>query len=156
VGITPDGRLIQITPLSEQKVSQAHVKEYAALKFGESLDLSFQRVEARIDEKRPMFYSDEAFGRWRAELYHTGIVQRLKENRELLGVVPTAAPVVAYSGPDRFDKSVMSWKVQFPGIITYYGQKGEATQPVRVEVWVRRVPETDNLDGIAIESIDAT
>ncbi|TES65668.1 hypothetical protein E2P84_36685 [Burkholderia cepacia] len=156
IGITPEGRVIQITPLSEDKVSLARVKDYAAQKFGESLDLSFQRVEARIDQKRPIFYSDEAFGRWRDTLYQSGIVQRLKDNREQLGVIPTAAPVVAYRGPDRFDKNVMSWKVQFPGIMTYYSQKGEASQPVRVEVWIRRVPESDNLDGIAVESIEAT
>jgi hypothetical protein len=34
IGTTPDGRIVEITPLTEQKATAAKVKDYAAEKFG--------------------------------------------------------------------------------------------------------------------------
>ena len=157
IGITPSGVVIPITPLSENNVKAPTVSSVARDAFVDINWISFVGTEAQVESKRQWFDGvDGAFVSWRESIKKVGFIDRIRDNQEVASATLLSAPVISWSGPHPKIKNVFAWRVQFSALISYTGSKGTATQNVKVEMLMRRVPESERLEGVAVEAIITT
>lgn len=153
IGITNDGRVIPITPIDTPVGSNAQVLKYAAEAYTELYHIDFVNLEAQLEAKRNWFFQP-AFPEWRKSLQMSGAIERILKETSVMQSVPTSAPVIAYQGKHPLNGNVWIWKVQFPVILTFYGKKGPSSQSLRAEMIIRRVPQNEDIRGIAVESVN--
>ena len=157
IGITPGGVVIKITPLSENSVKIPTVVNVAKEAFVDVNWISFVNTESHIESKRQWFDGvSGGFSSWRESVSKVKLVERIKANSETTSAVLLTSPVISWSGNHPNLKNTFAWKVQFTALVSYAGIKGTATQTVNVEMLMRRVPETERLEGVAVEAIITT
>lgn len=147
--ITPDGRIVQLVPLSEG-VGQAGVLDFASKAVISSYQIDFQNWEKQLGALAPM-YTESGYNAYMKAV--TPLKDRVVEGRYVTTVGLANPPLIVKSG---IIDGVVKYRVRMDILVGFEGQaKRIAPQMWRVDVIIDRVPMSKSPIGIQISSIIA-
>lgn len=147
--VTPDGRIIQMVPLSEG-IGQAGVTDFASRAVISSYQIDFQNWEKQFGALAPM-YTDGGYNAFMQSV--APLKDRVVEGRFVTSVGLATPPLIIKSGTI---DGVFKYRVRMDILIGFEGQsKRIQPQTWRVDAIIDRVPMSKSPIGIQISSIIA-
>ncbi|CAM3785908.1 DotI/IcmL/TraM family protein [Vreelandella rituensis] len=102
-----DGSVFEAQPLSNPVHSQAVVRNFLSQSISELFSFHYRNVEMHLQRNAPDIMTDQAFRDLVAEIDRMGLVNQMRQRREVVvGTVPDA-PVLVASG---VEKGVRTWE----------------------------------------------
>jgi intracellular multiplication protein IcmL len=151
---SPDGRIVELVPLSRPVLSDAGLLNWVAETVTSTLALDFLHWRDKLTSIRPNF-TQEAFKSVLESLKAAGVLAMIEEKRLNVSAVVSRAPVITASGTTEDGR--MGWKIEVPVIVSYESSKGvESTQQLLATVLVGREETSINPRGVAIRQIVLT
>jgi len=151
-GMTPDGRLIKLIPLSKPMQSSTTVLEFTQRTISKSFSLDFDEnnLRTKLQSLRDD-YTQAGYAELLAKMDTSGLIEKIRSRRLVSSAVPTGAAVISkeYENDDR----VYTWEIQVPISLTVSGQNERKTYDFMLYVNVQRIPVVDNPRGIAISAV---
>ena len=152
VAATPDGRVIELTPLDEPIMSDAALKNWVVASVTEAFTLGHHDWRARLSAVRRHF-TDDGYDSFLKGLEESLLISRLRDQRQVASAVATGAAVILDT---RRYRGRIAWEIEFPMLLTLQAGAKRRDQPLRTMVLVTRVPLSDRVTGIGIARIRAT
>ena len=152
VAATPDGRVIEMTPLDDPIMSDASLRNWTVTAVTEAFTLGHHDWRMRLAEVRHHF-TDEGYDGYINALEESLFLKRLRDNLQVASAVATGAPVI--TATHIFDGAA-AWAVEFPLLVTFAAGTRTVSQKLVAQVLVMRVPLSDRSTGIGIQQLIAT
>ena len=152
VAATPDGRVIEMTPLDEPIMSDAALRNWTVSAVTEAFTLGHHDWRMRLSAVRQHF-TDAGYASYLAGLEDSLFLARLQDHLQVASAVATGTPVIT---DVRVIDGRAAWDVEFPLLVTFQAGTRTASQKLRARVLVMRVPLSDRASGIGIQQIIAT
>ena len=152
VAATPDGRVIEMTPLDEPIMSDAALRNWTVSAVTEAFTLGHHDWRLRLAAIRPHF-TDDGYESFVASLEESLFLDRLRDNFQVAAAVATGAPVI--TAVHVFDGKA-AWAIEFPLLVTFRAGSRRASQDLLARALVMRVPLSDRATGIGIQQLIAT
>ena len=149
VAATPDGRIIEATPLDEPIMSDAALRNWTVTAVTEAFTLGHHDWRMRLAAVRDHF-TDDGYAGYTTALEESLFLERLTENLQVASAVATGAPVI--TSTHIFDGQA-AWAVEFPLLVTFHAGNRTLNQKMVVEVLVMRVPLSDRPAGIGVQQL---
>lgn len=150
IGITPDLRVVHMTPLSEPVITDEGLTNWTADTVTKAMSLDFVHVHQQLASVASSF-SPDAFNAFVKNLKGSGLYDKVMTQKLSLSVVPQSAPIIVNSGP--LD-GVFSWRLTFPITVTYEGSNGNlGSQTFKATVLVQRASTLKYPRGVIIQQI---
>jgi intracellular multiplication protein IcmL len=147
---TPDLRLIELQALTEPTLTPQALLNWTADVVCGTLSLDFLHWKRKLMDMRGNFDPD-GFASLVGSLEEGGHLEKIKRERLSLSAGLSEAPVIVSQGTVG---GRMTWKVEMPLVISYQSSAGVvATQRVLAEVWVERVPASQNPRGVQVRQL---
>ena len=149
--VTPDLRVIKMTPLQEPYISDQGLLDWTSAVVCQTLRLDFLRFREELTSVEGD-YTPAAFRQVVGMLQSSGQLDMIRHQRLLMSAIPEAPPVIESEGElaGRY-----AWKISFPILVSYEGS-GTASSKVKMvaTALVVRVPTTFNPRGVAIQQVN--
>lgn len=152
VAATPDGRVIEMTPLNEPIMSDAALRNWAVTAVTEAFTLGHHDWRRRLGAVR-RYFTDDGYDSFLEGLEESLFLARLRENRQVASAVASGAPVITDT---RKYRGRIAWAIEFPILVTFQAGNKRVDQPLVARVLVSRVPLSDREAGIGIAQLIAT
>ncbi len=152
VAATPDGRIIEMTPLDEPIMSDAALRNWTVSAVTEAFTLGHHDWRMRLAAMREHF-TDRGYDSFVAGLEESLFLDRLRSNLQVASAVARGAPVITATSL-RAGQAV--WTIEFPLLVTFQAGDRRASQDLVARVLVMRVPLSERARGIGIEQLIAT
>ena len=152
VAATPDGRVIELTPLDEPIMSDAALKNWTVAAVTEAFTLGHHDWRARLSAVRRHF-TDDGYESFLGGLEESLLLTRLKDNRQVASAVATGSPVILDT---RKYRGRIAWEIEFPMLLTFQAGAKRLDQGLKTKVLVTRVPLSDRVTGIGIARLVAS
>ena len=152
VAATPDGRVIEATPLDEPIMSDAALRNWTVTAVTEAFTLGHHDWRMRLAAVRDHF-TDDGYDGYVAALEQSLFLERLTDNLQVASAVATGAPVI--TATMIFDGQA-AWAVEFPLLVTFHAGSRTLNQRMVAEVLVMRVPLSDRPTGIGVQQLVVT
>ena len=152
VAATPDGRVIEMTPLDERIMSDAALRNWTVASVTEAFTLGHHDWRARLAAVRERF-TDAGYDSYVASLEESLFLARLRDNLQVAAAVAQGAPVI--TATHIFDGRA-AWSIEFPLLVTFQAGRRKFHQDLLAKVLVMRVPLSDRPTGIGIQQLVAT
>ena len=149
VAATPDGRVIEMTPLDDPIMSDAALRNWAATAVTEAFTLGHHDWRMRLAAIRHHF-TDDGYEGFMTALEESLFLDRLRDNLQVASAVATGAPVI--TDTHIFDGAA-AWTVEFPLLVTFAAGNRTVNQKSLARVLVMRVPLSDRPTGIGIQQL---
>lgn len=143
---TEDGRLIEMTPLSQPNLSTPALLSWVAQAATEVNTFGFSDYRRRLQEASKNF-TREGWESFTTALTRAGIIESVEVNRQSVTAVPQGAPVILSEGVVR---GRYQWQVELPIIITYEAGSRKRSDSLLVTAVVVRVSPLENPNGVGI------
>jgi hypothetical protein len=148
--VTPDLRVVKMTPLSQPALSKSGLRQWAVKAVTETFALDFVRWRKELN-KASDYYTPKAFKSLLASMKQAGLIDMIKKQRLDSAVSVTDAAVVTNTSKRN---GVLYVRLNVPIVISYENSKGTVgRQKLMADVVVRRVPVTTYPSGVAIAQI---
>ena len=151
VAATPDGRLIELTPLDRPVMTDAALRNWAVAAVVEAFTLGHHDWRHRLAAIRE-YFTDEGYESFVAELEESLFLDRLRENHQVAAAVAQGAPVITAT---RIFRGRATWTVEFPLLVTFSAGTRIANRPLTAQVLAVRVDREERSAGIAIAQLIA-
>ncbi len=145
-----EGKLREITVLSEPSLSEVEVASWTAQAMAQAYTLNFAEFRAQQIAAQQNFTASG----WRAfqvALERSNTLQTVQANKYVMTAVPTGAPVILASG---IVQGRFAWKVQFPIVVTLQSSSAKQSLNHTLEVLVVRQRPDENPRGIGIAQVN--
>lgn len=152
VAATPDGRVIEMTPLDEPIMSDAALRNWTVSAVTEAFTLGHHDWRMRLAAIR-QYFTGEGYDGYLQALDDSLYLDRIRENLQVAAAVPTGAPVIVAT---RIFDGHAAWSIEFPMLVTFQAGARINTQRLTTRVLVMRVPLSKNASGIGIQQLIAT
>ena len=152
IAATPDGRVIEATPLEEPIMSDAALRNWTVTAVTEAFTLGHHDWRMRLADVRTHF-TDDGYAGYVEALEKSLFLDRLTENLQVASAVATGAPVI--TATYIFDGQA-AWAVEFPLLVTFHAGARTLNQKMTAEVLVMRVPLSDRPAGIGVQQLIVT
>ena len=152
VAATPDGRLIELTPLEEPIMSDAALKNWAVAGVTEAFTLGHHDWRMRLSAIRERF-TDAGYDSFLKGLEDSLFLDRLRKNLQVASAVAQGAPVITDT---RFFEGRIGWTIEFPILVTFQAGSRRVSQNLIANVLVVRVPFEERVAGIGIAQLIAS
>lgn len=147
--MTPDGRIMAMTPLSDG-VSQSVVTNFAATSLSSAFSFDFNNYNIQLGNAKTLF-TEDGYNKYVEAI--RPLVEEAKQNYFVSTAVIMSAPVIVKSA---MVDGIMKYKVSTVVLIDMIGQTKKALPRKWIlEVVIERVPQTKYPLGIAISRITA-
>ncbi len=147
---TPDGRLVQLTPLDRPVMSQAAMLNWVSGTVAQTLSVDFLNYRSQLMAVQDN-YTDAAYNQLISSLIKSGNLGMIKSQRLSVSATVAQAPVVIAHGDIG---KTEAWKIQFPVTVSYESSGGVGnTQSLLATALVERVPQTQFPRGLAIAQL---
>lgn len=148
--ITPDGRNIPMTPISEGVLSTVGLGNFVSNAIASSFNFDFRNYASQLGSVRTM-YTEAGYNSFSQAI--ASRVQEAKEKMCVSSATIASVPVLVKSG---VHMGVMKYKFQTIVLLEMLGNKEcGATSRLMVETVVERVPQHQYPLGIAISRLNA-
>ena len=151
VAATPDGRLIELTPLDEPIMSDAALKNWTVTAVTEAFTLGHHDWRMRLSVVRE-YFTDAGYDSFIAGLEDSLFLDRLRDNLQVASTVVQGAPVITGT---RHLQGRVGWVIEFPILVTFQAGSRSISQELIANVLVMRVPLDERPAGIAIAQLIA-
>lgn len=145
----PQGKLTPIVPLNRPLHTEGAVLGWANEAVMQTFALDFVHYQRTLNMARNHF-TEEGWDRFLTALNDSGLGHAMRENKQVLSMTPTDAPVVVAQGLMR---GVYTWKIKMPYLLTFSNNTTSRSQKVKINMTVIRVPTTDNPKGLGIQQL---
>ena len=152
VAATPDGRVIEMTPLDEPIMSDAALRNWTVTAVTEAFTLGHHDWRMRLAAVRDHF-TDDGYAGYVQALEESLFLERLTDNLQVASAVATGAPVI--TATMIFDGQA-AWAVEFPLTVTFHAGSRTLNQKMVAEILVMRVPLSDRPAGIGVQQLIVT
>ena len=152
VAATPDGRVIEMTPLSEPIMSDAALRNWTVSAVTEAFTLGHHDWRMRLADIRG-YFTGEGYDGYLQALEDSLYLDRIRENLQVAAAVATGAPVITAT---RLFDGHAAWSIEFPMLVTFQAGNRINHQRLTARVLVMRVPLSENATGIGIQQLIAT
>ncbi len=152
VAATPDGRIIEATPLDEPIMSDAALRNWTVTAVTEAFTLGHHDWRMRLAAVRDHF-TDDGYAGYTSALADSLFLDRLTDNLQVASAVATGAPVITAT---MFFDGQAAWAVEFPLLVTFHAGSRTLNQKMTAEVLVMRVPLSDRPAGIGVQQLIVT
>ena len=152
VAATPDGRVIEMTPLDEPIMSDAALRNWTVSAVTEAFTLGHHDWRMRLADIRG-YFTGEGYDGYLQALEDSLYLDRIRENLQVAAAVATGAPVITAT---RLFDGQAAWSIEFPMLVTFQAGHRINHQRLTARVLVMRVPLSENAAGIGIQQLIAT
>jgi len=152
VAATPDGRVIEMTPLDEPIMSDAALRNWTVAAVTEAFTLGHHDWRMRLADIRG-YFTGEGYDGYLQALDDSLYLDRIRENLQVAAAVATGAPVIVAT---RLFGGRAAWSIEFPMLVTFQAGNRINHQKLTTRVLVMRVPLSENAAGIGIQQLIAT
>ncbi len=152
VAATPDGRVIEMTPLDEPIMSAAALRNWTVAAVTEAFTLGHHDWRMRLTDVRDRF-TPEGYDGYLTALQDSLYLDRIRDNLQVAAAVATGAPVI--TATQIFDGRA-GWSIELPILVTFQAGHRTNHQHLTMRVLVMRVPLSENAAGIGIQQMIAT
>ena len=152
VAATPDGRVIEMTPLDEPIMSDAALRNWTVAAVTEAFTLGHHDWRMRLTDIRG-YFTGEGYDGYLQALDSSLYLDRIRDNLQVAAAVATGAPVI--TATEIFDGQA-AWSIEFPMLVTFQAGHRINHQKLKTRVLVMRVPLSENAAGIGIQQLIAT
>ena len=149
VAATPDGRLIELTPLDRPVLSDAALRGWVVSAVTEALTLGHHDWRRRLAAVREHF-TDDGHDSFIDGLERSLYLDRLRDNLQVASAVASAPPVILRAGT--LDGR-HAWTLEFPLQIVFEAGNQRLHRDLVAQVLAIRVPREDRPLGIAIQQL---
>ena len=143
---TTDGRILNMSDLSEPIQNTSAVLSWATKNITNAYTFSFANYRKQLQAARPSF-TKAGWDGFNDALQESGNLQSVIENDFVTTVVPSAAPVVTVEG---YMSGRYAWRIELPIIVTYQSANRRHTQDLLVQAIIVRRSELENPSGLGI------
>ena len=148
---TPDGRVIELTPLDEPVMSQAALRSWVVTSITEAFTLGYHDYRLRLGQVREHF-TDEGYGGYTEQLEKSLLLERILQYRQVTSAVARGAPVI--TDATMWQGRAM-WTLEVPLLLTFHAGNRQETEELLVSALVVRVNREERPAGIGIQQIVA-
>lgn len=148
---TPDGRVIELTPLDEPVMSQAALRSWVVTAVTEAFTLGYHDYRRRLGQVREHF-TDDGYDGYTEQLERSLLLERIVEYRQVTSAVARGAPVITSANIWR-GRAV--WTLEIPLLVTFHAGNRQETENLLVSTLVMRVNREERPAGIGIQQIVA-
>lgn len=152
VGMSADGRITQIVPLTEPSVSDSKMLQLVGDTATCAFTFDYVNYRKQITQCQHGF-TDNGWTRFVTELDNSKILNLVKSEELVLSSTRIEAPIIEDKG---LIEGVLAWKVKVPVRVTYSGRQTKTTEDYMVSMTVARMDQNTNPDGVAISSFVAS
>ena len=152
VAATPDGRIIEMTPLDEPIMSDAALRNWTVSAVTEAFTLGHHDWRMRLGAVREHF-TDHGYQAFVGGLEESLFLERLRSNLQVASAVARGAPVIIST---HVASGRVTWTIEFPLLVTFQAGDRRASQDLVARVLVTRVPLSERARGIGIQQLIAT
>jgi len=148
---TPDLRITEMVALNEPYVTQEGLTNWVLSVVMKTLSLGFTDWKLKLTEVQPDFF-EKSFSEFVSSMKTAGTVELVESKRLTMNPSPKSSPIISAKGLN--ESGVMSWKIEFPIIISYESSQGVfLNQALKAEVLVERVSVLDSARGVKIRQL---
>ena len=152
VAATPDGRVIEMTPLDEPIMSDAALRNWTVSAVTEAFTLGHHDWRMRLADVRE-YFTGQGYDGYLQALDDSLYLDRIRENLQVAAAVPTGTPVITDT---RLFGDRAAWSIEFPVLVTFQAGARVSSQRLLARVLVMRMPLSENASGIGIQQLIAT
>ncbi len=145
---TEDGRLVPMISMNQANLSKPALMSWVAQSVSEVMTFGFSDYRRRLQEASRNF-TKRGWESFTKALDQSGILDSVKENRQVLTTIPSGAPVLLEEGLDKTGRYF--WQVEIPIAITYEAGSKRRSDNLVVRLVIVRVPRLESPYGIGIE-----
>lgn len=148
---TPDGRTIPVVPLKEPMVTAGRASAFVTEAILTAFTFDYVNFRAQLTApSMQRLFTDNGLADFNQKLVSSGLIETVQSRRYVVSSGFLAAPSLTNSGElnGRF-----TWEYSMPVVLSFSGKDGEAKNRMIATVRLVRVPPTEHIDGIAVESI---
>ena len=145
---TEDGRLVPMISMNQANLSEPALMSWVAQSVSEVMTFGFSDYRRRLQEASRNF-TKRGWESFTKALDQSGILDSVKENRQVLTTIPSGAPVLLQEGLDETGRYF--WQVEIPIAITYEAGSKRRSDNLVVRLIIVRVPRLESPYGIGIE-----
>lgn len=149
--ITPDLRVMPLTPVSEEMLSPESVRQWATRVVPSAYALDYRNHKQQLASLEPHF-TPEGYKGFLESIARSKLVDTIKEKNYVVSAVVREVPTII--GTTKL-KGAFAWKISAPILVTYQSGANAVTQNLVVTLVAVRVPQTRNNAGIAIQNFIA-
>ncbi|MDD9982727.1 MAG: DotI/IcmL/TraM family protein [Gammaproteobacteria bacterium] len=148
---TPDGRVIELTPLDAPVMTQAALRSWVVTALTEAFTLGYHDYRLRLGQVRE-YFTDDGYRGFTEQLDVSLLLERVIEHRQVTAAVAAGAPVITRR--TTWQGRAM-WTLETPLLITFYAGNRQEKQELLVSTLVMRVQREERPAGIGIQQIIA-
>lgn len=147
IGLTSDMRVMELTPLSDPKLSNAQVVNWATRAISEVYSFDYVNYRDEIQASGSTYFTPQGYQSFVKELGDSGVLDQISEGQYIMTTAVTSTPIIVSEG--QFDGR-HAWKVQVPVIITLQNAETNSSINRLAEMVAIRTYPMSNNQGIAI------
>lgn len=147
-------QITEILPLSEQRISDNQVRQFATDALLESMNFTYDDYNQRI-ENAADYFTDEGFTAYKTALRDSRVFDQLKEKQLLMRTVVTSVPEIDKANSKNYGGTFI-WVVNVSTKRTLTDRAQALSVSYSYRMYIRQVPFTERPLGMAIYSIKQT
>jgi len=149
--VTPDLRVIPLTPLTEASLSPEAVRQWATRLVGQAYGLNYQDYRQQLANLKQEF-TESGYEGFMQSLERSKLIELIVSENYVVSAVVKETPTIVKSGKL---KGGYAWRISVPVVVTYRNGAGATTQDLVVTLLAVRVAESRNMTGIAVQNFIA-
>jgi len=142
-----DGKIINMTSLSDPTLSDAAVLSWTSQSAADVMTFSFLDYQRRLQNSANYFTSVGWDGFMKA-IQDSRYLEGVKENQQIVTAVPFQAPVIVQRGQT---DGRYFWRIQLPMVVTFTSGEKKGTKRQLLNLMIVRVSPLQNPAGLGIE-----
>ena len=151
VAATPDGRIIELTQLSEPVMTQAALQSWVVTAITEAFTLGFHDYQMRAGQIRE-YFTEAGYEGYVEQLGESRMIERVRKFKQVTSAVARGAPVITQA---TIWQGRAMWRVETPVLLTFHAGNREESERLLVTVLVMRVEREERAAGIGIQQLVA-
>ncbi len=147
---TDDGRYFAPAPLNEPGITQSRILQWSVEAVTSAYSFNFIDFKKSILQVR-RYFTDAGYRQYLKALTDSNMVNTIITNKDVISATPTSAPIILKEAI--LSDGSYSWQIKLPILALYENSSKQVRQFLIVVMTIKRVPEEESEDGIAIDSI---
>lgn len=137
IGLTSDGRVYELTELSEPAIDDPGLVDWVARTVPSIYRFDFSNYIEQLQTAGQKYFTEDGYRAFIAELgREKGILSVVKENRLVVRLIVSGVPSVV--GKGRLPDGTYAWKIELPVSVSYLASSAEKTETGAVALTIVR------------------
>lgn len=146
---TEDGRLFPPAPLNTPGKTQPEILQWAVEALTRVYSFNFIDYKKSILSARGLF-TDTGYRHYLKALTDSNTINAVITNKFVVAATPTSAPIILKEAI--LSEGVYSWQIKIPILVEFNSSEKQSRQNLIVVMTIKRVPEEESEEGVAISS----